>query len=522
MARSRVILPEDADPPGQKMGIATYDNGTETVAAPETTLVAADGGQIGGDAANGLDVDVTRSVLPTGASTEATLALIKAKTDNLDVALSTRTKPADAQHAIIDSGAVTANIGTTNGLALDGTDGTSPPAVLGSGTGIRGWLRSIYEKLTGSIAVTGTFWQTTQPVSLASVPSHAVTNAGTFATQAAQSGTWNITNVSGTVSLPTGASTLAEQQTQTTSLQLIDDVVVAEDVASADADKGVRILAVRKATPANTSNTDGDYEFLQVSAGRLWTSSTIDTALPTGSNVIGALTANQSVNNAQVAGVAVSTGNGVSGTGVQRVTLASDSTGQVALAAGTNAIGKLTANSGVVIGDVNDIPPTLTKGTQGSTGFSVQNLTDAGRTFLGFTAQNVTAGTSGTEAMASFSQNKGNTVTASVTSYTVTSGKRFRMTCLQIAITAQAATVTRLLANIRCNTAGATTTSSNLVAGFDIGGPAVSGQTAYETIPLNEAFEFLGDGTLTIGVSFNPTWTTTAAKVSVTLYGYEY
>jgi hypothetical protein len=35
----------------------------------------------------------------------------------------------------------------------------------------------------------------TQPVSLASVPSHAVTNAGTFAVQAAQSGTWNVTTV---------------------------------------------------------------------------------------------------------------------------------------------------------------------------------------------------------------------------------------------------------------------------------------------------------------------------------------
>lgn len=35
--------------------------------------------------------------LPIGASTETTLALIKAKTDNIDVALSTRTKPADTQ-----------------------------------------------------------------------------------------------------------------------------------------------------------------------------------------------------------------------------------------------------------------------------------------------------------------------------------------------------------------------------------------------------------------------------------------
>jgi len=51
--------------------------------------------------------------LPSGASTEATLALIKAKTDNIDVLLSTRTKPADIQlvslsyvptHAVTQSG----------------------------------------------------------------------------------------------------------------------------------------------------------------------------------------------------------------------------------------------------------------------------------------------------------------------------------------------------------------------------------------------------------------------------------
>lgn len=46
--------------------------------------------------------------LPTGASTEATLALIKAKTDNLDVALSTRLKPADTLTAVTTVTAVTA------------------------------------------------------------------------------------------------------------------------------------------------------------------------------------------------------------------------------------------------------------------------------------------------------------------------------------------------------------------------------------------------------------------------------
>jgi len=44
----------------------------------------------------------------------------------------------------------------------------------------------------------------------------------------------------------------------------------AEDAASASADTGVGLLAVRKATPANTSDTDGDYEFVQMSAGHVW------------------------------------------------------------------------------------------------------------------------------------------------------------------------------------------------------------------------------------------------------------
>jgi hypothetical protein len=72
-------------------------------------------------------------------------------------------------------------------------------------------------------------------------------------------------------------------------------IAKAEDVASADADVGVPAMAVRKATPANTSGTDGDYEMLQMSAGRLWTSATIDAALPAGTNAIGKLAANSGV-----------------------------------------------------------------------------------------------------------------------------------------------------------------------------------------------------------------------------------
>ncbi len=68
-----------------------------------------------------------------------------------------------------------------------------------------------------------------------------------------------------------------------------------EDTASAN----LEILSpggyVRKATPATTSGLDGDWEPLQGLAGRLYTSSTIDAALPAGTNAIGKLAANSGI-----------------------------------------------------------------------------------------------------------------------------------------------------------------------------------------------------------------------------------
>lgn len=68
-----------------------------------------------------------------------------------------------------------------------------------------------------------------------------------------------------------------------------------EDVASAAADAGVPAMARRTASPADTSGDDLDYEMLQMDNGRLWVSATVDAALPTGSNAIGKLAANSGV-----------------------------------------------------------------------------------------------------------------------------------------------------------------------------------------------------------------------------------
>lgn len=76
------------------------------------------------------------------------------------------------------------------------------------------------------------------------ISSPAVTNAGTFAVQ--------------------------ESGSALTALQLIDDVVFAEDVAAQAGDKGVHILSRRSDTAAATAGTDGDYQSLvSDSAGKL-------------------------------------------------------------------------------------------------------------------------------------------------------------------------------------------------------------------------------------------------------------
>lgn len=76
--------------------------------------------------------------------------------------------------------------------------------------------------MSASIPVTIASNQTALPVTLASTTitgTVAVTQSTSpWVTSASQSGTWNINNISGTISLPTGASTLTEQQTQTTAL----------------------------------------------------------------------------------------------------------------------------------------------------------------------------------------------------------------------------------------------------------------------------------------------------------------
>lgn len=84
-----------------------------------------------------------------------------------------------------------------------------------------------------------------------------ITVDGTVA--ATQSGTWNITNVSGTVSLPTGAATAANQSTEITSLGLLDDAV--NNDGGVVSGRGLLIIGSDGANARNVkTNTAGNIE----------------------------------------------------------------------------------------------------------------------------------------------------------------------------------------------------------------------------------------------------------------------
>ena len=301
--------------------------------------------------------------------------------------------------------------GTDSGTPVEGIYEATPSTITDGRVGVVGITANRVLKAALHDAAGAAI--TTLPVSLASVPSHAVTNAGTFAVQAAgdvahdspdsgggapvkiggyaassasaptavaagdrvnawyglngqaivgygSSGTggdgvnggfftdaagtarpvvvgvWNGTaydRLRGTLAdgltvnlganndvtvaslpLPTGASTLAEQQTQTTALQLIDDasVVLGTATYTEASSSGRAIAAVRRDADTTLVNTTNEWGPLQMDAnGRLKVEAFSGETLP--------------------------------------VSLAS----LPALAAGTNGIGKLTANSGVDIGDVD-------------------------------------------------------------------------------------------------------------------------------------------------------------------------
>jgi hypothetical protein len=177
-----------------------------------------------------------------------------------------------------------------------------------------------------------------------------------------------------------------------------------------------------------------------------------------------------------------------------------------------------TWNVGTLSGITNAVtitPPTMTKGTQGSTGLSVQDLKDAGRVQKIFSAS-FTAAT--TEALIALTPIADGTAAATGTSFTVTSGKRLRLQSLSVSTRNAGAAGQGVVCNLRVAASGAVTASSPLAATCAAGTYlAIANVTNGNCVTFPDGLEL--SGTMQLGISQIGTAT---AGNTVTLIGYEY
>ena len=187
-----------------------------------------------------------------------------------------------------------------------------------------------------SIPVTGTFWQTTQPISAASLP--LPTGAATSANQPTAAGAASTSaGQTGNVAMgftTTGAPTYVTAQTNPLSLTTagalrVDNSAVTQPVSGTfwQATQPVSGTVSISGTVGVTQSTSPWVVSLTSTTITGTVACTQSGPWNIGSiTTLPALPANQSVNVAQINGITPLMGNGVTGTGSQRVTIASDNT----------------------------------------------------------------------------------------------------------------------------------------------------------------------------------------------------
>lgn len=177
-----------------------------------------------------------------------------------------------------------------------------------------------------------------------------------------------------------------------------------------------------------------------------------------------------------------------------------------ALPAGANAIG-------------TTLGPTLTKATQGTTGYSVQDLKDSGRVYVVFTATAITMVTA--EALVTMTPYRDLVAGSAATTHAVTSGKRLRIQT--ITVTARATSTVNNHGMVRLRMlAGTVLVGSPVhhslgVASSNIT-PAVIGHALSETIHFPDGLEL--SGTMQLGLT--QLFSAVTGTIDVHIAGFEY
>ena len=163
--------------------------------------------------------------------------------------------------------------------------------------------------------------------------------------------------------------------------------------------------------------------------------------------------------------------------------------------------------------------PTLTKGTQGSTGLSVQSLKDGGRVIV-----NCASALSGTacvtsEALIAFNISRDGAATASATSMTVTAAKRWRIQAITVGLISTSAAVLSARFCLRMEPNGGVTGSSPIIALLPVASaPATAQQGGQMFLQIPDGLEFSG----TQQIALTQLCSVTTGLVYASIVGYEY
>lgn len=192
---------------------------------------------IDGDATNGIDVDVTRSVLPTGAATSANQSTIIGHVDGIEALLGTIDADTSALAGAVAGTEVQVDI-VSSALPSGASTSANQATVIGHLDGVEGLLTTIDADTS---ALAGTVSGTEVQVDIVA---------------ALPAGTNNIGDVDVLSIVPgTGATNLGK----------------AVDSAAGATDTGIADLAIRDDVLATLTPVDGDYTNLRTNArGALW------------------------------------------------------------------------------------------------------------------------------------------------------------------------------------------------------------------------------------------------------------
>jgi hypothetical protein len=318
-------------------GLWVTPSGTVTVAAHAVTnagvFVVQENGaaltalQLIDNAVSGAGFNITQfggASVPIGAGTEATAVRVTLPTNGTGIvglaAGANNIGDVDVLSVVPGTGATA--LGKAIDTAAGATDtGVAALAVRDDALSTLTPAETDYAPLR--VDSTGALWVVASGT--ITVASHAVTNAGVFVVQ--------------------------ENGAALTALQVIDNPVIVDDAAFTPAATSVMMAGFEYDDSSPDSVNEGDGGAARMSANRnIYTTIRDAAGNERGLNVDAS--GRIAVDAALIGGAAAPIGAGTEATAL-RVTLPTNGTGIVGLAAGTNGIGKLTANSGVDIGDVD-------------------------------------------------------------------------------------------------------------------------------------------------------------------------